>query len=233
MRVASARDCLPASSPMREVTLFAGPSTFGLPSSRALRAGIRWKSPVRRGDIDRLVEHSKRPGVVIVCDGVFHGEPAVSHAELCRAIDEGWEVWGVSSIGAIRAFELRAEGMRGHGHVHAMFERFEDFTDDELCLLYFPEKPYFPVSEALVNLRFAFDRHGPALGIGDDAKREVIAELGGLWFGDRTEERMRSIMVAHARIEASVADRLLTTLRSERVKTLDLEDLLRRRPWVR
>ena len=123
---------------MPRVTLYAGPSAHGVPKELFLRHGIRVLPPVRRGDVDALIEGAREPGIVIICDGVFESQPAVSHAELSRALDGGWSVWGVSSIGAIRAFEMRAEGMLGFGYVYQQFARFEDFTDDELCLLHWP-----------------------------------------------------------------------------------------------
>jgi hypothetical protein len=214
---------------MHEVTVFAGPSAYGMacPSS-----GTRWLPPVRRGDIDRLIDAAFRIGVIVVCDGVFGREPAVSHAELCRALDAGWHVWGVSSIGAIRAYELRFEGMRGHGYVYAQFERLADFTDDELCLLHVPEAPYFPVSEALVNVRYALECNKRELNISDAAVARLVQDLRDLWFGDRTESRIRSLMVEQAGINPASADAVLGWLRRHRVKTLDLADLMARRPWL-
>jgi hypothetical protein len=213
---------------MRDVTLFVGPSAPASP--RWARRGIRIQPPARRGDIERLVA-SCEPGVVVICDGVFQSEPAVSHAELCAALDAGWSVWGVSSIGAIRAFELRTEGMRGFGYVHAQFERFADFTDDEMCLLHVPQPPYVPISEALVNLRFALERNKAALKISDESQRRLLSALRDLWFGERTEERIRHLMLESAGFEPSSAERLLAWLRRHRVKTLDLVELMTLRPW--
>jgi hypothetical protein len=189
------------------------------------------RPPARRGDVDRLVHASPGPGVVVVCDGVFQAEPAVSHAELCRALDAGWQVWGVSSLGAIRAYELRDEGMRGFGQVYEMFHRLDDFTDDELCLLHFPEPPWFPVSEALVNIRHALARFGPEAGIGEAAAALVVDELRALWFGDRTEDRLRALLSARAGIGPKPIEQLLRGLRAHRLKTIDLAALLERRPW--
>lgn len=169
---------------------------------------------------------------MVLCDGVFGGEPAVSHAEICRALDVGWQVWGVSSMGAIRAWELRDEGMRGYGYVHAQFARFDDFTDDEMCLLHFPEAPYFPVSEPLVNLRFALEQRGPALGIPAASASLLIDALRGLWFGDRTEAAMRALMRSPAGIDSGAADALIEWLKAHRVKALDLVALMAERPWV-
>ena len=216
---------------MPEAVLFAGPSAWGLPPACRQDEAIAWRPPVRRGDIDRLLAESAEPGVIIVCDGVFKVAAAVSHQELCRALDAGRQVWGVSSLGAIRAYELRHEGMLGFGAVHAMFDRFEDFTDDEMCLLHFPEPPYFPVSEALVNLRHALEQRATVLGISRAGAEETLARLRALWFGDRTEERIRSVMVGAVGIDERSVTALLDWLKQHRVKTTDLERLLATRPW--
>ncbi len=216
---------------MPECAIFAGPSTHGMAPALRGDPSLAWLPPVRRGDVDALRARAPEPGVMVVCDGVFKTAPAVGHAELRRAIDEGWQVWGVSSLGAIRAFELRGHGMRGFGDVYARFDRHEDFTDDEMCLLHFPEAPYFPLSEPLVNLRHAFDRRGGALGIRAAAAAAAVDHLRGLWFGDRTLERMRSTMIDIAAITPSRADALLLWLTQNRAKTRDLENLLLQRPW--
>lgn len=214
---------------MPDVVLYAGPSAFGAPPS--LLASVRVHPPAERGSIDELIDGAGEPGVVILCDGVFQSRPAVSHAELCRALDGGWEVWGVSSLGAIRAHELRFEGMHGFGYVHSQFARFDDFRDDEMCLLHFPEAPYFPISEALVNVRYALDRQAGPLGIPPPAVDVLLASLSRLWFGDRTEERIRRIMIDEAGIDEAVADRLCLWLQRHRIKTIDLCELLAAAPW--
>lgn len=216
---------------MPDTLLFAGPSTWGLPPALPAEAGVRLLPPVRRGDVARQVAASAEPGVMIVCDGVFQVAPAVSHRELCDAMDAGWQVWGVSSLGAIRAHELRHEGMRGFGDVYAMFARFDDFNDDEMCLLHCPEAPYFPVTEPLVNLRHALDQRGRELGVSDMAAQAVIAALRALWFGDRTPERIHAALLHEGRMAPEGADQLLGWLTGHRLKTLDLARLLATRPW--
>jgi hypothetical protein len=217
---------------MPEVTLFAGPSAHGVTPGLLRAGGIRLEPPVRRGDVDRLVRAAPAPGVAIVCDGIFLTEPAVSHGELCRALDAGWEVWGVSSIGAIRAHELRDEGMRGFGWVFSMFARFDDFTDDEMCLLHFPEPPHFPVSEALVNVRYALEIRKVELGIRDEAAVALVSALQALWFGDRTDEMIRRLAIEAAGIEPAAIEALLVWLPSHRIKSIDLAQLLTQRPWL-
>jgi hypothetical protein len=216
---------------MPEVVLFAGPSAYGIDRALIEDPAIDLRPPVRRGDVDRLLAEGADARVVVVCDGVFHVEPAVSHAELCRAIDAGWQVWGVSSIGAIRAHELRAEGMHGFGFVHAQFERFDDFTDDEMCLLHFPEPPFFPVSVALVDLRYALAQRGRDFGIAEAVGDALVTALRGLWFGDRTEERIEALLREQGGVDPRSAGLLLDWLRQHRVKAMDLAQLLACRPW--
>lgn len=214
------------------VVLFAGPSAHGLDTRPWRARGDVLRPPAARGDIDAWVAAQPRPGVLVLCDGVFQGRPAVSHAELCRALDAGWAVWGVSSMGAIRAHELRQEGMRGHGWVARQFAQRADFRDDELALQHFPEPPYFAVSEPLVNLRYAIARQGRACGLGAAAQRRVLGELQDLWFGERTLPRMRQALLAPGGLAPAQADALLAWMAVHRIKALDLARLMRLRPWA-
>lgn len=216
---------------MPDAVLFAGPSAAGLTPGAIDAAGLRALPPVRRGDVDRLVLAAPEPGVMVVCDGVFQSTPAVSHAELCRALDGGWQVWGVSSLGAVRAHELRDEGMCGFGYVYAQFALHHDFTDDELCLLHYPEAPFFALSEPLVNLRYALAQAGERWDIGEAAAAAWIDGLRRLWFGARTHERMLQVARRRAGISAAAARALLAWMERHRIKTLDLAALLRERPW--
>lgn len=215
----------------RRVTLFAGPSAHGVPRSLIKSGNIDLRPPVRRGDVDALVDSSPQ-GVAVLCDGQFQSAAAVSHAEICRALDSGWEVWGVSSMGAIRAHEMRAEGMHGFGWVYRQFARFEDFPDDELCLLHMPTEPFEPITEALVNVRFALEHQGSVLGIAPRSRQRLLAALRRLWFGERTPERIVELMVGDAGIQPDAARRLLDWMGHHRVKNIDLESLLRQRPWT-
>ena len=214
-----------------QVHLFVGPTAHGIAPRELRRGRTRLLPPVRRGDVLTLVQKSTAPGVIVICDGIFQSEPAVSHAEICDALDAGWQVWGVSSLGAIRAHELRTEGMQGFGYVHAQFARFADFTDDEMCLVHVPDPPYFPVSEALVNVRYALEQQQSALSISAAAADTLLEQLARLWFVDRTEQNIRRVMVEDAGFEESSADRLLAWLKTNRVKSLDLAELMRIKPW--
>jgi len=217
---------------MREaVTLYAGPSSYGLDAAALGAPPVEWLPPVRRGDIDRLRERRTEPGVIVIADGVFQCAPAVSHAEIVRALHAGWLVWGVASLGAIRAYELREQGMRGFGWVHALFERVPDLADDELCLLHAPQEPWFPLSEPLVNLRYALEMQGAALGITPAASARLLAAARERWFGERDENTLRGLMRSAAGLDEARSAALWRWLVAHRVKTLDLAALMSRRPW--
>src|SRR5262245_27105209 len=113
--------------------------------------------PVERGDIARLVNNSP-PGVLVIVDGYFHlRNLSVSHLEIRTALKLGWTVWGLSSMGAIRAAEMHHVGVHGFGDVFARYRDDDDFRDDEVALLHEPTPPYRELSEPLVNIRFGID----------------------------------------------------------------------------
>ena len=133
--------------------LFAGPSLLDSNSRQLDTSFVRLKPPAKRGDIDLLLNEEDAAGTIILADGRFHSELAVGHSELRRAIRAGWEIWGVSSMGAIRACEMRSTGMKGFGVIYGFFMDDPDFADDEVALLHIPDPPYHAVSEPLVHTR--------------------------------------------------------------------------------
>src|SRR5207245_3105902 len=93
--------------------IFAGPTLNDANALRAVaREGIEVLPPVRRGDIEEIVS-THPPGVMVIVDGLFHQCLSVGHAEIRSAVAAGWRVWGLSSMGAIRAYEMRHLGVRG------------------------------------------------------------------------------------------------------------------------
>src|SRR4029077_11589114 len=74
--------------------------------------------------------------------------------EIVWAMAAGVHVFGAASIGALRAAELDAFGMRGVGRIYEDFRDGVLSDDDEVAVLHGPEKlGYPPVTEAMVNIR--------------------------------------------------------------------------------
>lgn len=221
-------------APRATVVLFAGPTLAASAASRLLTRGLRVRPPARRHDVTALIEAHDTPGVIVLADGLFHDTLAVGHAELRDALRGGWRVWGLSSMGAIRAHEMVSLGMRGFGRVFERFQAEADFQDDEVALLHGPAPEYRALSEPLVHLRAAVD-HVVARGIVDDAAGQaVVADLKARWYGERTRRATLEALGLHARARGGVAAvrQALHDFRPFLLKTIDLEQFLQLRPYA-
>src|SRR5262245_43068291 len=119
--------------PHNKCFLFSGPTRAVLCNPDA--EDIVWLPPVQRGDVERLTK-TEPPGDMAIVDGVFHHCPCVGHAELRCALEAGWRIWGLSSMGAIRAAEMHIHGMVGFGKVATAFLDDDSLRDDEVTLLH-------------------------------------------------------------------------------------------------
>lgn len=133
------------------LAVFLGPS---LPVDRARKIlEACYLPPARRGDIYRVMTSGVK--TIVLIDGVFHNTPSVWQRELLDAIEEGIQVFGASSMGALRAAELHRLGMQGFGVV---FEWYRDQLiegDDEVALLHVSEEfNYRGLSVPMVNIRY-------------------------------------------------------------------------------
>lgn len=154
--------------------------------------------PVRQGDVYRLVS-LRKPSVIAIIDGYFNQVPAVWHKEILWALDLGVEVFGASSMGALRAVELETFGMQGVGRIFEAYragvlppyleEVFEN--DDEVAVRHGPgELGYLSLSEALVNMRFTLAA-AAASGVVRDNTRDDLVRLGkSLFYPQRSYERL-------------------------------------------
>jgi hypothetical protein len=192
----------------------------------------RVRPPVKRHDVAKLVEAADEPGVMAIVDGVFHDKLAVGHAEIRDAMERGWKVWGVSSMGAIRAREMAALGMRGFGRVFERFVAEADFQDDEVALLHEPTPPYRAVSEPLVHLRAAIEHLVQQRIVSRADATAVVDDLKSRWFGERTVRGTIEALARRAPESSAAIRRELSDFRRFALKTRDLELFLERHPWT-
>lgn len=135
---------------MNDILIFLGPT---LPHEEAARElDARFLPPVAQGDVIRAC--AEKPRAIGIVDGFFENIPSVWHKEILFALREGIQVFGASSMGALRAAELHPFGMVGVG---AIFESFRDGRledDDEVAVIHGPAELGYPaLSEAMVNIR--------------------------------------------------------------------------------
>jgi hypothetical protein len=169
--------------------VFLGPT---LPATEAMRLvpDARIASPVALGDVLALALARRRVQRIAIVDGYFERMAAVWHKEIVFAIERGIEVWGASSMGALRAAELAACGMIGVGSIYRAYRRGELVADDEVAVAHLPgEYGYRAISDALVNLRDGIAR-APML---TERTRAALVELArARFYRERTWARLIS-----------------------------------------
>jgi hypothetical protein len=142
---------------MHNVAVFLGPS-LNASEARSL-FDAEYLPPIKRRDHEQLDHRIKTVGIV---DGEFYQSLAVSPKEILSLLDGGIEIYGASSMGALRAVETCSYGMKGVGKVFEMYKNGVIDGDDEVALAY-DRETFSALSEPLVNIRHALDiaqKHG-------------------------------------------------------------------------
>ncbi|HXT16916.1 MAG TPA: TfuA-like protein [Gemmatimonadaceae bacterium] len=209
---------------------FVGPTYAPIADTSLIeRAGFEPCAPARRGDMDAL---DGEPGVAVLVDGRFNHALAVGHAELRRAVERGWSVWGLSSMGAIRAYELRNLGVRGFGNVYAHFLAADDFQDDEVALMHAPTAPYETFSEPLIHIRYCLAEMVRLGEIDSGVARRTAGYLKSQWFAARTLDGFVAALTTFGGdVAANSARAHVARFDQFRVKTKDLIAFFAEQPW--
>ena len=141
--------------------------------------------PVSQGDVYRVSR--QKPRAIGIVDGYFQGVPSVWHKEILWAMSEGIHVFGSASMGALRAAELCAFGVRGVGRIFEDYRdgRLED--DDEVAVVHGPEETGFkPLSEPMVNIRATLERAVEENTV-SEATAQALCRIGkSLFYQERT-----------------------------------------------
>jgi hypothetical protein len=173
---------------LSRVVVFTGPSLHPDRAKALLNATIL--PPIKRGDLDRV--STLKPAVIGIVDGEFYQSLAVSPKEILPLLESGVKVFGASSMGALRAVELRYCGMIGVGRIYRLFRGGILEADDEVALAYSPST-YEALSEPLVNTRYIL-RAAVQRGILTRAQAgETVRKLKGVYFPERTRDLLLSI----------------------------------------
>ncbi len=164
--------------------VFLGP-TLALAEARAEFSSAVYLPPVAAGDVCRLWQ--RQPRAIGIIDGYFEHVPAVWHKEIMWIMERGVHVFGSAGMGALRAAELEAFGMRGVGRVYQAVKDGTLDRDDEVAVAHEPgPRGYQALSEAMVNIRATL-RAAREAEIISDATREALTAAGAaLFYQDRT-----------------------------------------------
>ncbi|WHZ29304.1 MAG: hypothetical protein OJF51_004106 [Nitrospira sp.] len=134
------------------VYVFAGPTIR--PERARSELTATYLPPVSQGDVYRVAAF--KPFAIGIIDGYFDRVPAVWHKEILWAMAQGIHVFGAASMGALRAAELDAFGMKGVGKIYEAFRDGELEDDDEVAVTH--SKDYVPSSDAMVNIRYTLEK---------------------------------------------------------------------------
>jgi hypothetical protein len=169
------------------VAVFLGPS---LPRDQARQIlDAHYYPPASKGDIYRIIASGVK--TIILIDGIFHGKPSIWHRELIHAIEEGIQVFGASSMGALRAAELEPFGMVGHGQVFEWYRNGVLESDDEVALLHGTEESGFvSMSEPLVNIRYTLLKAVEKNYLTAEQARYLINEAKQLYYPQRCYQQI-------------------------------------------
>jgi hypothetical protein len=113
------------------LTIYAGPSLALTDST--LKEIV--KPPIRRGDLELLLQTS-HPGIIVILDGIYGSNLAITPTECREAIKAGWRLIGGCSMGALRASELWPVGMIGHGDIYSLFRVGKLHSDADVAVSY-------------------------------------------------------------------------------------------------
>lgn len=137
-----------------------------------------------------------KPGLVLIIDGYFFNQEAVSLMEIRNALNRGWTVVGTSSMGALRAVECAPLGMIGSGIIYRWVKRFQVEDDDEVAQAVHTDDGT-PLSMAMVDIRYCVSRlRRKNLLLGSQGK-VIIDCLKSKFFPDRTVELFKSLLPSH------------------------------------
>jgi hypothetical protein len=214
------------------IFIFAGPSLFGS-GVDTTTSDITWLPPARRGAIEELAK-AHNPGVIGLADGTFHAYPSVSHVELREALQAGWRIYGLCSMGAIRACEMRHMGMIPWGVVAEMFCADPNFADDEVALIHGVEIPFIPLSEPMIHIR-QFCKQAQSNGwLSAHQSNDVVHTLKEQWYGTRTISNLCKALCTVLETQV-LPDQLLAAtanFKPFRIKQADLLSFVNAKPWL-
>jgi hypothetical protein len=168
--------------------LFAGPSLHGtewISETEHRVEDVLCAPPAAQGDIARMV--IRGASVIGLIDGRFEDTAAVWHKEILYALENGVQIFGAASMGALRAAECAVFGMIGVGIVYERYASGELADDAAVAQVHAPaELGSFPLTEALVNVEASLERFQKLKAITIEEAAALKAAARRMFFKERT-----------------------------------------------
>jgi hypothetical protein len=168
--------------------IFVGPSGYNLPEE--LFGGWIKRPPCKQTDIMKLVE-CEDPTHIALVDGLYMSVPAPWHKEILLALEKGIHVYGVSSMGALRAAELDTFGMRGYGYVYSYIKENEPIDDSIVAVVHEGEEArYRPLTFAKIEILSLYTRLQKHDLVNESQANVLIRKLDAVSFEGLSRNRV-------------------------------------------
>ncbi len=181
------------------------PIVFGGPSlrlaSKKYKDDFEFHGPVRRGDLHRLLENEKQ-GCVLITDGVFGESMAVTPCECIDMLNAGWQLFGTSSIGALRAADCSNVGMIGIGNVFLGYQMGYYHSDSDVAVLY-EATTHTELSVSYVHADFLARKISSIYSISGPTRRLLLSEVRKIPWFERSPQLISKIF-SHYFAESSI-----------------------------
>jgi hypothetical protein len=165
-----------------QVVVFLGPTLSHDDARDVLDA--EYRPPAAHGDVLRAA--LRRPRAIGLVDGVFERVPAVWHKEILFALSEGVHVYGAASMGALRAAELDAFGMRGVGTVFRAYAEGILEDDDEVAVAHAgAEDGFRALSDAMVDVRATLAAALAAGVVCEETAEALVERIKATFYAER------------------------------------------------
>jgi hypothetical protein len=147
-------------------------------------------APAKCGDILKVIRVN--PQRIAIIDGYFEQSASLWHKEILFALSLGIEVYGASSMGALRALELEPYGMKGVGKIFELLKKTQSPDDDEVCLAH--TEDFSHQTPPMCNIRATLDKAVSQKQLTEKNKKKYVEKIKALpyyerSFGELSEEK--------------------------------------------
>ena len=182
---------------------------------------VIYERPIKRGDLNLALK--KHPDIIGIIDGVFHQNSAVGHKEILNAINSDIDVFGASSMGALRASELDTLGMTGIGYCYEQYATGAIDSDDEVAVMLDGES-LESLSVPLINMTYVFDNATSENIISEEEKDELLSIAKKTYY----PKRNYSLVLNESSLDDNKKEILINFIReSKDIKKEDAKLLLK------
>ena len=170
--------------------IFVGPSGYNLPEH--LFDGWICLPPCKQTDIMKLVE-TVQPTHIALVDGLYMSVPAPWHKEILLALEQNIQVYGISSMGALRAVELHTFGMIGYGSVYEYINNNEPIDDSIVAVVHDSENRNFkPITFAKIEIIYFYEALKQASFLSELNFQDLSKRLNKIYFPNLSKTKVLS-----------------------------------------